>query len=561
VNLSRISRRTLLTAAATAAAAATWTPAHRVPAGSAASTLAPPPGFPPGIPLVQQAFRNWSLEIIVENVWTAVPRTPDDVVAVADWAHANQYRVRARGKGHNWSPLVLPAGTDPAGTVLVDTTADLTAITVRPGAPPTVTAQAGATLEAVLTRLEQAGYGLAATTAPGQLTIGGALAIGGHGTGVPAPGENPPAGSGFGTLSDLVTSLTAVVWDAERGTYTLRTFDRSDPDIGAFLVHLGRAFVVEVTLRAAANTRLRCQNWFDVPVGTVFASPGSGGRTLASYVARTGRVEAIWFPFTDVPWLKVWSVAPNRPLLSKQIDSPYPYTFANRVTEEMSGFLGRIVSGDTGCTPEFTTLARAIVGSGLITTGTWDMWGWSKNPLLYVETSTLRIVEAGWAVLTSRAQVQRVVYEFVGRYRSQLGAYQARGSFPVNGPIELRVTGVDRGTTAALLSPARADAGHPEWDTVVWLDFATYPGTPGAAGFFRELEQWILSNYTGSYAAVRPEWSKGWAYTDSGAWTDRGALTGSIPASFEGWETARSILNRYDPGRVFSNAFLDRLLP
>ncbi len=97
-------------------------------------------------------------------------------------------------------------------------------------------------------RLEEAGLGLATTTAPGDLTIGGVLAIGGHGTGLPTATERPPAGSGFGTLSSLVTSLTAVVWSAAAGRYVLKTFTRSDPDIRAFLVHLGRAFVTEVTM-------------------------------------------------------------------------------------------------------------------------------------------------------------------------------------------------------------------------------------------------------------------------------------------------------------------------
>lgn len=260
----------------------------------------------------------------------------------------------------------------------------------------------------------------------------------------------------------------------------LKTFSRSDPDIRAFLVHLGRAFVTEVTLTAAANTRLRCQNWYDVNVGTVFGPPGTGGRTIGSYLDRTGRIEAIWFPFTDVPWLKVWSLAPSKPLLSRQIDTPYAYTFANRVTEEMSRLLGEIAAGGGDKTPVFTKLAMSIVGSGLIVTGTWDVWGWSKNSLLYVEPTTLRIVEAGWAVLTSRANVQRVVSDFYSRYQQVLTAHQARGSYPVNGPIELRITGTDP-LDGPLLSPARARRDHPEWDTVVWLDFATYPGTPGAA--------------------------------------------------------------------------------
>ncbi|GAA2617547.1 cholesterol oxidase substrate-binding domain-containing protein [Streptomyces tubercidicus] len=559
---SSLTRRTLLTGAAAAgmAAAAGLQPAHRIPAGSAAATLTPPPDFPAGIPLAQQAFRNWSLEIVVEGVWTASARTPDDVVTLANWAHQHGYRLRARGKGHTWSPLVVPAGADTNRTVIVDTTSHLTAVSVQGGNPGSVTAQAGATLDRILARLEESGLGLATTTAPGDLTIGGVLAIGGHGTGVPTATENPPAGSGFGTLSSLVTSLTAVVWSATDGRYVLKTFTRSDSDIRAFLVHLGRAFVTEVTMTAAANTRLRCQNWYDVNVATVFGPPGTGGRTISSYLDRTGRIEAIWFPFTDVPWLKVWSVAPNKPLLARQIDTPYAYTFANRVTEEMSRLLGEIASGGGDKTPVFTKLAMSIVGSGLIVTGTWDVWGWSKNALLYVEPTTLRIVEAGWAVLTSRANVQRVVGDFYSRYQQVLTAHQARGSYPVNGPIELRITGTDP-LDGPLLSPARARPDHPEWDTVVWLDFATYPGTPGAAPFFRELEQWIWQTYTGSYASVRPEWSKGWAYTDSGAWRDPATLGGSVPAAFDGWRTARDILNSYDPARVFSNSFLDALLP
>ncbi|MGW8400669.1 cholesterol oxidase substrate-binding domain-containing protein [Streptomyces lydicus] len=62
-----------------------------------------------------------------------------------------------------------------------------------------------------------------------------------------------------------------------------------------------------------------------------------------------------------------------------------------------------IAAGGGDKTPDFTKLAMPVVGSGLIVTGTWDVWGWSKNSLLYVEPTTLRIVEAGRAVLISRA--------------------------------------------------------------------------------------------------------------------------------------------------------------
>src|SRR5712671_5472874 len=88
-NEDGFSRRTLITRAAGVAAAASvmqWTPAFQVPAASAASTLAAPPNFPPGISLFQQAFKNWSGEIAVDAVWTCAPNAPADVVTLANWA-------------------------------------------------------------------------------------------------------------------------------------------------------------------------------------------------------------------------------------------------------------------------------------------------------------------------------------------------------------------------------------------------------------------------------------------------------------------------------------------
>ncbi|MFJ8082833.1 hypothetical protein ACIQ6Y_19735 [Streptomyces sp. NPDC096205] len=74
-----------------------------------------------------------------------------------------------------------------------------------------------------------------ATACPvhGDLTVGGVLAVGGHGTAVPAAGEQRPDGHGYGTLRNQVTELTAVVWVEPVGRYTLRTFDRSQADTAA----------------------------------------------------------------------------------------------------------------------------------------------------------------------------------------------------------------------------------------------------------------------------------------------------------------------------------------
>src|SRR5205085_8223835 len=81
-----------------------------------------PPGFPSNIPISRETFENWSQGIKVPNVWTAVPQSYDDVVAVCNWAVGAGYKVRARGIMHTWSPLTLTEGESTANVVLLDTT-------------------------------------------------------------------------------------------------------------------------------------------------------------------------------------------------------------------------------------------------------------------------------------------------------------------------------------------------------------------------------------------------------------------------------------------------------
>ena len=143
----------------------------------------------------------------------------------------------------------------------------------------------------------------------------------------------------------------------------------------------------------------------------------------------------------------------------------------------------------------------------------------------------------------------------------------------MNGPIEIRLTGLDQpgdvlaaGAQSPILSSVRPRPDQPGWDTAVWLDMGTLPVTAGFSQFYADMESWIWSHYTGSYATVRPEWSKAWGCTGSGPWTSAALLGSTIPAavsagqeSGDGWPAAISILTGYDPGAVFSNPFLDTL--
>jgi FAD/FMN-containing dehydrogenase len=573
-NNRRPSRRAFLGGAAAAGALA-WVPVFRASPASAQATAAAPTNFPSSITIYQQAYQNWAGMIAIDSVWTCAPASASDVVTLANWAHANGYRLRAKGMSHGWSPILLPAGNTGAGYVLVDTTQHLTSVSVTAGTPATVTAQAGVTMDTLTTTIAAAGYGLCAIPAPGDITLGGTLAINAHGSAIPATGETALSGQTYGSLSNLILSLTAVVWSSAQSQYVLKTFQRSDPDIRAFLSHLGRAFVTQVTLQVAASQNLRCQSWVDISAADLFAPPATAGsNSLASYVNGAGRVEAIWFPFTATPWLKVWSIAPTKPALSIGVTSPYNYSFTNSVTTAENTFFDEVATGDTSGTPAFEGTALSLVDLGLVFTGTWDIWSQWQNVLLYVKPTTVRIVEAGFAIITSRANIQQVVSDFYAQYTSRLNYYAGLGQYPMNGPVEIRITGLDHpadalvtGAQSPILSSVRPRPDRPDWDVAVWLDMGCLPVTPGFSGFYADMESWIWSHYTGSYAAVRPEWSKAWACTSSAPWTNTTILGSTIPAavsagqaSGDGWSTAVSVLTAHDPNGVFSNPFLDTLL-
>src|SRR5713226_7211646 len=164
--MSEPSRRAFLASAAAAGALA-WTPVFRVTPASAQATSAAPPNLPSSISIYQQAYQTWSGAIVLDNVCTCAPASASDVVILANWAHANGYRLRAKGMSHNWSPILLPAGSTGAGYVLLDTAHHLTSVSITTGSPATATAQAGVFNDTATTALAAAGYGFCAIPAPG----------------------------------------------------------------------------------------------------------------------------------------------------------------------------------------------------------------------------------------------------------------------------------------------------------------------------------------------------------------------------------------------------------
>jgi len=569
---------------------------------STAGNASAPSGFPAGIPVSQDTFENWSQMIVVPNVWTCVPATEEDVVSVCNWAASSGFSVRARGIMHTWSPLTVTEGELTANVMLLDMTQKLNSVvSITPASgsqPAQVVVQTGCTMDALMTTLETAnssgGYSFAHIPAPGNITVGGALAINAHGTAVPTP-PNDDFDIPYGSLSNQILAFTAVVTMPGSNIYTAQTFTRGQGDDKAFLAHCGRALLLNVTLQVTENYNLRCQSFMNIPSTTLFAQPTGNNPpsgSVGDYLNQSGRVEVIWFPsfpvfgitLTSYPWLKVWTVAAEKPASSTEVTAPYNYPFSDNLPTAVTDVLKSIISGAGWLTPSFSvafaTFTKAALEGSFGYQNATDLWGRSKNTLLYVKDTTLRVTANGYAILMQKSQVQQAIADFTDQFSSMLAEFQKNNLWPINSPLEIRVTALD--DPSKIVAPAGQTAQSPAisslsvdpvvqqngWDVACWFDVLTVipEGDPQKAyQFYAQFESWCYSHF-GSGFRVCPEWSKGWAYTDSGAWTSTTAIQ-TIHDTFttgrtadDNWSWEVDTLAKYDSQNLFFNAFLKNQL-
>jgi hypothetical protein len=158
-----------------------------------------------------------------------------------------------------------------------------------------------------------------------------------------------------------------------------------------------------------------------------------------------------------------------------------------------------------------------------------------------------------------------------------LASYEKDWKYPVNAAVEIRVTSLDDPARVAIGSGLTAEspvisaltydglAKQNGWEVALWVDVLTIPGTNYSNEFYADLEAWLLQRFSGNVARTLPEWSKGWAYTKQGAWTNTGffdhirqALTAG-PNDQNNWKFEVDTLKKYDKSNLFMNPLLEQL--
>ena len=341
-------------------------------------------------------------------------------------------------------------------------------------------------------------------------------------------------------MSNLVVAFEAIVTDpkadeAVKKTYVRKRFTRGDTDADAFLVHLGRAFLTEVTLTVVPNFYIEA-GYLYPRVDEFFAPPGSTltGHAFANLLQSLGRVEAIWFPFTSKPWVQTWKIVDDPG--PTPVHGPYNLPWA-QFQEWVTHALKALIRVDPSL-----TIAIGIGGLERAEKNAPEgkvMRGIARNLLLYVERETVRMGALGYALHVKWENVQRVVNALFEKYSEMLSRYEKQGLYPINGPLELRATTIDRSTDLEDSNwpppglSASAPAGTEALDTVLWFDVLTLPDTTGSGEFLMELETWLHDRFYGSEdVAIRPEWSKGWAYTKAGPWKNMNVIQNYIPGYY-----------------------------
>jgi len=265
----------------------------------------------------------------------------------------------------------------------------------------------------------------------------------------------------------------------------------------------------------------------------------------------------------------------KKPSTSLRVDGPYNYVFAENLEPMVEDSVQKILSGVASITPLFGQLmydvsARGIKGKNLLGQDVYpvsdDIWGPSKNTLLYVKDSTLNEMANGYAVLLKKESVQQAVADVSAKYSSMLQEYNQKQTWPVNGPLEIRVTGLDSGPDGNIfdrpvISALAVDSETIQngWNVAVWFDILTLENKY-TNQFYSEFENWIVTHFAGN-GRVLGEWSKGWGFGPD-PWTSS-QFVGHVRTAFtknratnDNWAYEVATLAKYDASQLFTSPLL-----
>lgn len=365
---------------------------------------------------------------------------------------ASKGHVRTVGGSYAWSPLV------PVDRSIVSLKRLRGVHTiVREGARPSITVETGCTIRELVELTEKNGLTLITPTIFQELTLGGALAVGAHGTGLE-----------WATMSDAVTAMTIV--DARGEVVRLSAADGE-------LFHAAR--VALGTFGAIVDVTLECEPAFNVHVEDRFKPREEVLDNVDDLLRTYEFVELYWFPFNEKMWIKVMRrtdepVPPDG--WREQLDGVLDYAQTMIGVKYVLPILSRYM-------PKLTPAFMKIAPEMAMTPGT-DIEPASEE--FHYQQAYPRCWNMSWAVpLADTVRAWRTTMTLIDEFAR-------RGKYPVNMVVHSRFIG----ESPSLLA---ASHGWPACD----IEIATAKGTPDVEPFFEAFADAMLA-----IPGARPHWGK-----------------------------------------------------
>jgi L-gulonolactone oxidase len=304
-------------------------------------------------------------------------------------------------------------------------------------------------------------------------------------------------GIGHATLASCVEAVMMVT-----GTGTTVRMDKSDESFPAARLGIGAlGILVEVTLRCVDAFALLADER-PMPLAEVLAG-------LDEHIATNEHVEFYWYPYTDRAQLKRNNPVPaaDRPLSTFRgwLDDDF---LANTVWQGACR-LGRAVPG---AVPTISAVAARALTARTYT---------DRSDRVFCTPRRVRFTEMEYEV--PRAALPEVL--------AALPRILDRLPFKVQFPVEVRFTG-----------PDDVWLSHGYGRESAYIAVHQYTGSPYEP-YFRAVEA-VCSPLGG-----RPHWGK-LHYRDAA----------SLRTAYPRFDDFLAVRDRLDPGRVFTNAYLDRVL-
>jgi L-gulonolactone oxidase len=404
-------------------------------------------------------------------------------------AAAQRGRVRPIGNSCSWSPLCPTSGS----MIDLSKLTRVIALDVT-GTDPSVTIECGVSMRELVLFTRTHGLSIISPTIFQGVSMGGAIAVGAHGTGL-----------GSSTISDEVIAMTLV--DASGTPRYLEAGDGAILD--AARVSLGAFGVVY-------SAKLRLQHAYNVHVEDRFISRKEVLSGLDDLLKTYQFVELFWFPGSDTMWCK----------LMNRTDQPADATSLRELAQNAFDYVATLSSGQlllplvaryaAWLTPALMKVAPFLVmRSGIRVL--------PSSVEFHYQEAYPRNWDMSFAVpLLQSADAWRAAMDLVD-------SYARRSLYPINMVLHSRFIG----QSSTMLSPA---CDGPICD----IEAVTCTGTPGIDAFYRDFSNAMLA-----FPQARPHWGKFILRPRE------------IKARYPKMDQFLAIRKQLDPQSVFLNEFLE----